>query len=84
MTVIQAILGVIKLVPIFDRWAQFFVAEYVKRYYAEIRKDHREGIDATVKGDQRKLEEAIGNPNPGAPSGDAGSIIIDAPPPGLP
>jgi len=84
MTPIEAIIAFVKLVPIFDRWAQFFVAEYVKRHYAEIRKDHREGIEATVKGDQRKLEEAIGHPNPGAPSGDAGSSIIDAPPPSLP
>lgn len=84
MSIITAILGLIKVIPIIDGWIQLFVSAYVANQIDTMKKENKDAIRKAIQDhDQRDLEKAIGNQNAGKPSGDAGSTIIDHPPPGL-
>lgn len=79
MTFISIVLSILKAIPIIDSWFQQIavarIAELNSENIAAIKK-------ALTERDQRDLEEAIGNPNPGMPSGDPGTVIQKDRPPG--
>lgn len=76
------IIALLKAIPIIDGWFQQLVAAYTASQIASMKKENRDAIrKAIIEHDQRGLEEAIGNPNPGEASGDSGAVIVDAPPP---
>lgn len=65
-----AIVGLIKAIPIFDQWFQQLAALYVSERIHSMKQENVDALrKAVAEKDQRDLEKAIGNPNPGAPSG---------------
>jgi hypothetical protein len=84
MSVISAILALLKAIPILDSWFQQFFAAYAEHEIANMKAENRDSIrKALAEHDQRDLEKAIGNPNPGEASGDSGVEIVDGPPPNV-
>lgn len=84
MQVIAAIIAIAKAVPVIDSWLQQLVAAYTAARIASMKKENRDAIRKAVQEqDQRDLESAVGNPNPGEPSNAPGSEIISGPPPGV-
>lgn len=74
---IEAILGLIKAIPILDSWFQQLTALYVEQKLASMRTENREAIrKAVYEHDQRPAEVALGNLHPGEPSGVPGSVIV--------
>lgn len=79
------ILALIKAIPIIDQWVQQLIAAYVGARIASMQKDNLDAIRKAIQDhDQRDLENAIGSPTAGKPSGDAGSVVIDDTPLGVP
>lgn len=85
MQILAAIVALIKAVPIFDKWMERLFVAYKAWVREQSFKQNKDGIDAAIKEhDQRKLEDAYGHPNPGAPSGDSGAVVRPTPARGLP
>lgn len=83
-TAISIILGILKVIPILDAWFQALSKAYIEDRIAGMKKENRDAIRKAInEHDQRDLEKAVGNPNPGEASGDAGAQIIDNRPPGI-
>lgn len=81
------LIAFIRAVPTIDKWFQNLAAAYTAATFHTWEKENQNAILALkVDHDQRPAEHAIGSPTAGLPSGDAGSTIVDAPPPnvGLP
>lgn len=82
---ISAIISFITLIPQLKAWFDDLVAAYVALKLASMKQENRDALKkALTEYDQRDLEKAIGSPNPGEASGDAGATIIDHVPPGMP
>ena len=79
MEILSFILGMIKALPIVDKWAERFVTLYINARIDSMRAENFEAIkNAIEKQDQRNIEKAMGNPNAGKASGDAGTSIVDS------
>ena len=77
------LLAFLKAVPVLNSWFEQFVAFYTNAAIDRMQKENRDAVRKAVQEyDQRELEKAVGNPNPGEPSGQQGSEIISGPPPG--
>jgi len=82
--VISAILALAKAIPIINQWIEELTTAYAVSKMAALKKENLDAIRKAInERDQRDLEKAVGNHHPGEPSGDAGSVIIDEPPPGV-
>lgn len=85
MTIFGAIIAVIKAIPVLDSWFQSIASAYLQAQIASMKQENRDAIISAVqKFNQIPMENAIGSSTAGKVSGDAGSAVIDAPPPGLP
>lgn len=85
--VISMVLGIIKAIPIVDGWFQELMVAYFDVSVGFMKKENRDAVQKSiVDHDQRPLETVIGSQTAGKPSGDAGTVIVDGPPPnvGLP
>ena len=83
-TAISLILAIAKAVPIINLWIEQLSSAYMVSRMASLKKENLEALrKALNEHDQRDLEKAIGNPHSGEASGDAGSVIINQPPPGV-
>lgn len=77
-------MALIQAIPALKSLVDQFVTLYVSQVIQGMRAENIQAIrDALDKHDQRGLENAIGSPLAGKPSGDAGSVIVDAPPPNV-
>lgn len=78
MEIIALITGIVKAIPVIDKWIQQFIVYYTNKKIDEM---ERENVAALKKAiyeyDQRDLEKAIGNPNAGEESHAPGSEIVD-------
>jgi hypothetical protein len=78
-------ISILKAIPIVDKWFQALMVAYSKAMVGRWEKANAEGLrKALNEHDQIDLEKAIGSSTAGLPSGDAGAVIVDAPPPGVP
>ena len=78
MTVISSVIAVIKAIPVVKEWFDSLLAMYVRSEIASMKKENREALRKAIdEQDQRDLEKAIGNPNPGEHSGIPGTEIRD-------
>ncbi len=76
--VFSAILAVIQAIPAVRDLFERFVSFYVERRIASMKQENRDAIRrAFTEHDQRPLEEALGNPNPGGHSGVPGTQVVD-------
>lgn len=83
-SIIAGILALAKAVPIIDSWIQQLSTAYLQQQISTMKQANIDAIRlALVAHDQRGLENAIGSPTAGLPSGDAGSTIISGLPPGV-
>lgn len=81
MQIIAILVGIVKAVPLIDKWAERFFVAYRAWDKAKSIKENVEALRAVLEEfDQRKFEKAMGNPNPGTPSGDPGAVIRPVPP----
>ncbi len=79
MEVFSFILGIIKALPILDKWVERFVVFYVNMRIENMRDENFKALrEAMERHDQIRLEKAMQNPNAGKPSGDAGTSIVDS------
>ncbi len=79
MEIISLLLGIVKLVPIVDKWIQDFIVAYTNSRIDSMRAENFEAIKSAIeKQDQRNIEKAMGNPNAGLPSNDAGTSVVDS------
>lgn len=70
--------GILKAVPIADRWVQQFIVWYTNQAIDRMSADNAAAIKKAIQGkDQRDLEKAIGNPDPGGYSNVPGSVVRD-------
>lgn len=84
MNYIAIALAILRVIPILDGWFQALSAAYIAAQIDAMKKENLDAIRKAIVGkDQRDLERAIGNPNPGAPSGDPGAVIVPTIPPGV-
>jgi hypothetical protein len=82
--IINEILAIAKAIPVVDSWIQALVVAYTALEISNMEKENREAVrKALYEHDQRELEKAVGNPNPGEISGDPGAVVVDAPPPNV-
>lgn len=82
---IEAILAILKALPILDAWFQKLSAAYVQSQIASMEKENVDAIRTAIeKHDQRPLEKAIDSPTAGQVSGDAGAVVVDGDSIGLP
>lgn len=71
--IFSAVIGVINLIPTVQGWVESFVAYYVEKQRAQMRAENLAAIRKAInEHDQRGIEEALGNPNAGEPSGIGG------------
>lgn len=69
-TVFSAIIAVINLIPVVKSLIDSFIAYYVQTQIAKMREENAAAIrKAVLEHDQRPIEEALGNPDAGKPSG---------------
>lgn len=81
MEIFSLILSALKALPVLDRWFQGLVTAYTNSKLESMKLENFEAIkEALEKNDQRRLEAAIGNPHPGYPSNDSGSVVVDVVP----
>jgi len=80
-SVITIIIGIVKAVPIIDKWLEQLMHAYFLYKVSIMEKENVEAIRKLIEErDQRDFEKAIGSKKPGEPSGDDGAVIIDRPP----
>jgi hypothetical protein len=85
VSIVAGIVGLIKAIPILDKWFTLVAVYFVNKSIDNMHKDLLDSLrKALLEKDQRDLEKAIGNPNAGEPSGLPGTVIVDAPPAGVP
>lgn len=78
MTLLQFLLAAFKVIPVLKNIWDELVAEYVAKKIEEMKRENREAIKKAINDyDQRELEKALGNPNPGEHSGLPGTVIVD-------
>lgn len=78
MQVIALLLALARAVPVIDGWLELLVVAYTKARAARMKKENREAVRKALEElDQRPIEEAMGHPSPGAPSGVPGAVIVD-------
>ena len=78
MSIIQAVLAILKAIPILDSWFERLAAAYVASRIQTMRAENRDAIKKAVEAhDTIDLEKAVGNPEPGAPSGIPGTVVRD-------
>lgn len=78
MEIVALITGIVKAIPILDKWVEQFMVYYFNKSIDKMKLDNFKAIKKAInEKDQRDLEKNIGNPNAGNPSGDAGSEIVD-------
>lgn len=79
-----AIVALIKAIPALkDLWDQL-VSFYITTEMNNLKQENRNAIlQALIQHDQRAVERALNSPSAGKPSGDAGAVIVDNPPPGV-
>lgn len=83
-TVFGTILAVLKAIPVLDSWFQQLAVLYFNMQVSNMKAENRDAVrKALAEHDQRDLEKATGNPNPGQHSGETTSEIISGPPPGV-
>lgn len=73
------ILAILKAIPILQQYFDQFLAWYVEREIASIKKEYRDAIErALASCDQRPIEEVLGNHNAGGIAPHAGTSIVDS------
>jgi hypothetical protein len=81
MTVAAAIAFLTELfeaAPVFEAWWQRLMVAYVEKAKERIKKENRDAIKkALATDDQRTIEEQIGSPTAGKPSGEPSAVIVD-------
>lgn len=78
---VLAILKAIAVIPVLVATFDEFVAWYVESRIAKMKVENREAIKKAIEtNDQRPVENVIGSPSAGEPSGIPGSTIVDQPP----
>jgi len=78
--IIGGIIAIAKDLPIVDRWLQQLMLAYAQARIRAWDKSIYNGIKKAIEeNDQRELEEAIGNPGAGLPSGNPGTVIKPSP-----
>lgn len=81
---LAGILAIFKAVPILNSWFEKLVAAYISHQIDSMKAENVAAIRKVLdEKDQRALEKALASPTAGLPSGDAGSVIIDGPPPNV-
>ena len=84
MAIFSTILAIAKAIPVLDSWLSQFMAFYTQQKIASMKDEDYQAVrKAVLERDQRDLEKAAGNPNPGEVSNAPGSEIISGPPPGV-
>jgi hypothetical protein len=80
-SIIGILLGIVKAVPVIDKWVEMFLSAYFAMKISEMKRENVDAIRKLIEErDQRDFERAIGSPKAGLPSGDSGSEFRDAPP----
>ena len=80
----SVVVAILKAIPIVDGFIQAFILIYCRAMVGSWKKENLESLRKILdEHDQRALEKTMGSTTAGKPSGDAGSIIVDAPPPGV-
>lgn len=75
----SALLAVIRALPIIKGWVDDFVAFYVDRQIAQMKRENLAAIRRVLmEQDQRDLEKVIGSPRAGEVSGDPNTQIRDS------
>jgi hypothetical protein len=75
---ITFIYGVIKAIPILDKWADLFTNYYVMKAIENLKEEDWAAIRKAIdEQDQRNLEKQIGNKKPGEPSNLPGVDLRD-------
>lgn len=78
-TVLSLLLAVFKAVPVLKEAWDRLILMYLERQREHLKEEIRLGIyEAVAQKDQRRLEEAIGNPNAGKPVEIPESQIVDS------
>jgi hypothetical protein len=79
MQFFAVILALLKAIPTLQKYFDQFLAWYVEREIASIKKEYRDAIErALASCDQRPIEEAMGNHNAGSIAPHAGTSIVDS------
>ena len=82
MTIFLAILNALGAIPAIKDMLESAIAAWTASRLAGMAEDNRKAIkDAVALHDQRPIEEVIGNPEAGNPSGVPGSVFVPGPPP---
>ena len=77
---LSTILAIIKAITAIKSMFEQLMALYVQSEIASMKKENVVALrKALNEHDQRDLEKALGNPNPGTSSGDSGAVIITDP-----
>jgi hypothetical protein len=83
-SIIAAILAVAKAIPVVDGWLQQLTATYTQTTFANWKAANQVAVTKAVHDhDQIAIEQALGNPGAGGPSGQAGVTITNSPPPNI-
>lgn len=83
-SIISGIIALLKVIPVIDGWFQQLMVAYTQARIESMKRENREAIrKAILEHDQRDAEKVIGNPEPGEPSGNKGSEIVNEKPPGV-
>ncbi len=78
-TILGMVLAIAKAIPIVDSWIQQLVAAYTASAIDAMKRENIDALRKALQGhDQRSLEIALGNPNPGGLSGDPGTIVVSS------
>jgi hypothetical protein len=81
MTLILSLLKALAVAtPALIKLSEAFVAWYIEQRWKSMERGLSDAIRKAIdKHDQRDIEEAIGSPTAGEPSGIPGTIIVDKP-----
>lgn len=82
--VVGLLTAIFKAVPKLKEWFDQLLVMYTESQIDSMRRENYEALRKAIRAkDQRDLEKAIGHPEPGRPSNDAGTIIQPGPPPNV-
>jgi hypothetical protein len=81
MLALDVLLALLTAIPVLKSWFDQLVADYISFKIESMKQENRDAIRKALDAfDQRDLEKAIGNPNPGAPSNlDGVEYVTDLP-----
>jgi hypothetical protein len=75
---LAALLAIFKAVPMIKSAFEDLISLYVNSQISSMKRENRDAIKKAIeKQDQRDLENIIGSPHAGKPSGHEGTTIVD-------